>query len=448
MGSIIDADFNAKSSRLIPFDSAELNSILTRHKRTDSITRKKTASTSKLSTPVESLPRNFSLDPLREPRLHALELVDLSGGAHSRNLSLPAIPVLEGTWTGVMRREAKHCRATSMVTMLFGQKREDTVVTVHGNALFDQSINVQPHFAQCSNNVCMPIQAEEKMRDNRSQTSPKSSSSVLANSKLGEHNEVWIPTSASEFLSNNTRHSRHDRTSRRKVKTIDNIQVEGVLDMDIVVDTAKSAFRRTIQNSLVPKYKTKELSCDSIEPIGVGCYQDEMDIPVSAKTLDEELEYGCRRRSKKNKFNDINPPLNEEDARIEPQRLDSKESFLNKCLRDKVLHEDTSGGTGWFWRKKCKRKQTSKTFRPPKKPVKRSDRVRIFRACFGGGFSNVDKDSERRTVHNEHPDPPMLPSRLMSANRHGGTHRYSSRQAFIRTMMESHLNNHRNRLPL
>lgn len=287
------------------------------------------------------------------------------------------------------------------------------------------------------------------MKENRGNRTLKDSSGI--SSKL----EGPVETS----LNDSAEHQRDRKLAvSKKIKTIERLESESVLEMEVVVETAKSAFHRTIQQSLEPKHKPKELSSDSIAPIGVGCYEDEADMTASTKDMNAELEYSSK-RLRETRFSDGNPPLSEDEDRVETQAPDARRWRKDEHLGEKLNKQTSGQGPYRHFRKKSKEPKNSSTAKHGKKEGKCPGRFRLFSACFGGGFRKEDKITES-VLTNEQPgtwlclktlfylycilDPFVLPSRRSPNSRDCSTHRYYRRQAFIRTMMESHLESHCN----
>jgi len=179
----------------------------------------------------------------------------------------------------------------------------------------------------------------------------------------------------------------------KKIKSIDRLESESILEMDVVVETTKSAFHRTIQQSLEPKHKPKELSSDSIAPIGVGCYEDEGDMTASTKDMSAESEYSSE-HLRGSRFSDGNPPLSEDEDRLQTQASEARRSVKDEHLSEK-LNKQTSGVRPCrLFRKKSKEAKNSSTTKHAKKEGQRPRCFRLLRACFRSGFRKEDEIPE------------------------------------------------------
>lgn len=133
METIADSDCVAKTTSLITFDSAEMSFPL--EQRTNGTPSRRTHR-SRHPSFIGALPHILSSEPPSGRRI--LNSVEPRGGTHSRNYSLPITLQTDVHWSGASSRRKRRTQTSSLVSMLFGQKRDGTFITIHGNALFGQ----------------------------------------------------------------------------------------------------------------------------------------------------------------------------------------------------------------------------------------------------------------------------------------------------------------------
>eukprot|EP00210_Caulerpa_lentillifera_P004561 g4351.t1 len=439
MDSVTDNNLFSQATNVIPFDCVELKQVLSEHGTASSrpSTRKQHRST-RLRSAIESLPELLlhSDCPQGTPFLNSFEQ---RGGDHIRNLSLPV--VLESR---VVSRRNRRSKTASMVTMLFGQKHEDILVTMHGNALFGQGDMTQP---QENDDDCRPTTLVSQQNQSKlcEEISPTDSPLTVAQSIVPAFTEE---AEASGDSVETSTHSSSAETHKEAVTAettttrMECFQIDDALETDVIVDTAKRAFQRTVQQSSGGSNASEVVS-----------YSEEVDVfpPKSSlvkttktvvRELTPDLKLSCSEAPRENRSSDTNPPLSEDEDSTKPRFVDSEKPGyvprIERCLSSPEIVDKQRRFLG----RKSKKSESPGKSKTPKKSEKRSNRFRLFIECFGGSVLKEDLDTPS-VYHRENPDLSVIPSRRVSDGKNGHAHRYSRRQAFIRTMMESHLDSRR-----
>jgi len=229
---------------------------------------------------------------------------------------------------------------------------------------------------------------------------------------------------------------------------------------EFIVDTAKQTFRQTGQHGFSDSNKSEaSSSCGNLKAIDSDSSPVKSGAVVCGMMTDSKvLGSGTTHREKRS--SDMNPPLSDDDERLEPRLPDSGKSASSRGFQ--VGHYSSPESLDKprrFLRRKSTKTVYMEKPKTSKKQDKKPNRLRFFMECFGGTVLEEDQDSPAG-FQSKDPgmclplcllfnvalllDSNVLPSRRVTDDKKGQTHRYSRRQAFIRTMMESHLDNHRN----
>lgn len=303
-----------------------------------------------------------------------------------------------------------------------------------------------------------PTGEQESFPENyRSPTNEKSSSTVAQS----DNREITPTSQQSAGKLSASSDLKNQEGTFTSVKMMDRFVLDDASETDVIVDTAKHAFRQTVQNGFSDSNKSEaSSSCGDLRAIGLPSSPADSGAVVCEMMTDSKVFGSGTTTHREKRSSDVNPPLSDDEEHLEPRLPDSGRSVSSRGFQ--IGHHsspDSLDKPRRFLRRKSTKTTSIEKPKTAKKQDKKPNRLRFFIECFGGRVLEEDQDSPA-VFHSKDPgmflplsllfntllflDSNVLPTRRVTDDKKGQTHRYTRRQAFIRTMMESHLDNHQN----